>query len=57
MTLLSKLPKVKDVAAGQILDLDVFAERWNGSFEFSFVDPADLTAAERAVFGRTADIV
>jgi hypothetical protein len=57
VTLLSKLPKVKDVAAGQILDLDVFAERWNGSFEFSFVDPADLTAAERAVFGRTADIV
>jgi hypothetical protein len=57
MTLLGRLPKVKDVAGGSIVDLGTFAERWNDSFDFRFVEAADLPPAERAVYELTADII
>jgi hypothetical protein len=52
-----KLKDAVDVEGNPIIDLDRYKAQWNESFQFSFVDPADLTADERAVFDRTTDIL
>jgi hypothetical protein len=52
-----KLKDAVDVEGNPIVDLDRYKAQWNESFQFSFVDPADLTADERAVFDRTTDIL
>jgi len=48
-----KLEGATDITGAPIVDLGRFKEEWNQSFSFSFVDPAKLTKAERAVFDRT----
>lgn len=45
-----KLPSLRDVAGNPIRDLDRYRDEWQTSFHFTFVDPADFSAAERAVF-------
>ncbi len=56
-TLAARLPKAVDVRGEPIVNLRVFQERWNESFQFSFVDEADLTDAEGAIFERTTKII
>ena len=52
-----KLSGLDDIAGAPIVDLDRYRAQWNESFEFSFVDPTELTPAERAVFERTDAIL
>ncbi|HVA86378.1 MAG TPA: hypothetical protein VNF73_08695 [Candidatus Saccharimonadales bacterium] len=56
-TLARKLPKAVDIKGGRIFDLGAFQDSWNRSFQYTFVDPADLSAGERAVFDRTTAII
>ncbi len=43
-----------DLAGTPIRDLSVYAQEWNDSFEFDWVDPVALTEQERAIFGQSA---
>jgi hypothetical protein len=52
-----KLAGAVDIAGNPILDLVRYSEQWNESFSFEFVDPKDLTDAERAVFALTEKII
>jgi hypothetical protein len=52
-----KLAGAVDITGAPIVDLERFKAQWNESFQFSFVDPADLSDAERAIFDRTAEIL
>jgi len=52
-----KLKDLDDVTGAPIVDLDRYRAQWNESFQFSFVDPADLSPDERAIFDRTAAIL
>jgi hypothetical protein len=52
-----KLAGLEDITGAPIVDLDRFRAQWNESFQFSFVDPADLTPDERANFDRTDAIL
>ena len=52
-----KLSGAVDVTGAPIVDLDRYKAQWNESFEFSFVDPSDLTAEERSTFDRTNEIL
>jgi hypothetical protein len=45
-----KLATLTDLDGNPILDLSRYQQQWNESFTFSFVEPADLTAAERDVY-------
>ncbi len=56
-TLARKLPKAVDIKGEPIVGLDVFQERWNESFQFSFVEPDELTRAERVIFDQAAEII
>jgi hypothetical protein len=47
-----RLRKLKDANGDPIRDLDLYIKEWDASFQFDFVDPADFTDAERAVWGR-----
>jgi hypothetical protein len=47
-----RLRKLKDANGDPIRDLDLYVKEWEASFEFDFVDPADFTDAERAVWDR-----
>ena len=49
--LLARLPKLRDLKGEPILDIAAFVKVWNDSFQFQFVDPAELTAAEREAWG------
>jgi hypothetical protein len=49
-TIRRKLPSLRDAAGNPIRDLDRYRDEWQDSFRFTFVDPADLSAAERAVW-------
>jgi hypothetical protein len=53
----AKLQGATDITGAPIVDLGRFKEQWNESFRFSFVDPAKLTKAERAVFEQTDAIL
>jgi len=52
-----KLGRVTDIAGEPIVDLRVFRDQWNASFQFSFIDEAQLSDGERAVFAKTDDII
>ena len=49
-TIRRKLPSLRDAAGKPIRDLDRYRDEWQDSFRFTFVDPADFSAAERAVW-------
>ena len=52
----AKLSKLKDVNGNPIRDLNRYIEEWSESFEFNFVDEAELTDAERSVWSRLEDV-
>ena len=52
-----KLRDAVDITGAPIVDLDRYKTQWNESFEFTFVDPVELTAAERAIYDRTDEIL
>jgi hypothetical protein len=56
-TLARRLPKAIDIAGEPIMDLGTFQERWNASFQYSFIEPEDLAPAERAIFDQTTKII
>jgi hypothetical protein len=47
------LGRLKDLDGQPMFDLDRFRQSWNESFNFTFVNPEELTASERAVFELT----
>jgi hypothetical protein len=51
-----KLRGHTDLLGSPIRDLDQYVKAWNQSFQFTFVEPEDLTKAERSIFNRTEDI-
>lgn len=51
-----KLKGETDYDGNPIRDLNEYVKEWNDSFEFEFVNPKDLTAKERAVYGNTKQI-
>jgi hypothetical protein len=52
-----KLAGAVDITGAPIVDLERYKAQWNESFEFSFVDPSELSSAERAVFDRTDEVL
>jgi hypothetical protein len=52
-----KLAGTVDVNGAPMVDLERFKTQWNESFQFSFVDPADLTPSESEIFDRTDEIL
>ncbi len=53
---MDRLKDETDVDGNPIRTLDVFAREWQRSFQFTFVDEADLTDHERSVLVRAADV-
>jgi hypothetical protein len=49
-TIRRKLPSLRDAVGNPIRDLDRYRDEWQDSFRFTFIDPADFSEAERAVF-------
>jgi hypothetical protein len=49
-TIRRKLPSLRDALGNPIRDLDRYRDEWQDSFRFTFVDPADFSDAERAVW-------
>ena len=49
-TIRRKLPSLRDALGNPIRDLDRYRNEWQDSFRFTFIDPADLSGAERAVW-------
>jgi hypothetical protein len=45
-----KLPKLRDAKGNPMRDLAAYRAEWQESFEFTFVDPGDLSEAERVVW-------
>ena len=52
-----KLKDAVDITGAPIVDLERYKAQWNESFEFSFVDPSELSGEERAVFDQTDAIL
>ena len=52
-----KLKDAVDITGQPIVDLERYKANWNESFQFSFVDPSDLTPDERAVFDQAGTIL
>lgn len=52
-----KIRGLKDLSGQLIRDLHEYAQEWNESFEFAFVEPEDLTLKERRIFEKTKDIL
>jgi hypothetical protein len=52
-----KLAGLEDITGAPIVDLDRYRSQWNESFLFSFIDPAELTQNERAIFDKTDAIL
>jgi hypothetical protein len=50
------LSKLTDLNGNPMTDLAAYRDAWNNSFAFTFIEPAGMSAAERAVFDRTASI-
>jgi len=48
--LIARLPRLRDLNGNPILDLAGFVKTWNASFQFDFVDPADLNPEEKDVW-------
>jgi hypothetical protein len=49
-TIRRKLPSLRDAVGNPIRDLDRYRDEWQDSFRFTFVDPAEFSTAERAVW-------
>jgi hypothetical protein len=49
-TIRVKLPKLRDALGNPIRDLGQYRNEWQDSFRFTFIDPDDLTDAERALW-------
>jgi hypothetical protein len=49
-TIRRKLPSLRDALGNPIRDLDRYRDEWQDSFRFTFIDPSDLSGAERAVW-------
>lgn len=49
-TIRRKLPGLRDALGNPMRDLDRYRNEWHDSFRFTFIDPADFTGAERAVW-------
>jgi hypothetical protein len=49
-TLRRKLPGLRDALGNPIRDLGRYRDEWRDSFRFAFINPADFTGAERAVW-------
>lgn len=56
-SLAARLPRAVDIKGEPIVGIAEYMDRFRDSFQFSFVDEADLTARERAIFDRTASII
>jgi hypothetical protein len=52
-----KLRDAVDINGAPIVDLERYKKTWNESFEFSFVEPSELTAEEQEVFARARAIL
>ena len=50
------LGSLTDLDGNPMANLDRYRDDWNQSFSFTFVDPAAMTAPERAVYARTPAI-
>jgi hypothetical protein len=50
------LRRLTDLDGRPMMDLGAYRQAWNDSFQYSFVDPEDLTESERAVFARAGDV-
>jgi len=50
------LGKLTDLNGNPMTDLDAYRDAWNNSFSFTFVEPAAMSDAERAVYDFTAAI-
>jgi hypothetical protein len=55
-TIRAKLPGMRDALGNPIRDLQRYRGEWQDSFRFTFVDPAELTAAERATWETLSSI-
>ena len=56
-TVAAKLRDLSDLTGRPMVDLSRYRAAWNESFVFTFVDEAQLSDAERVVFGHTHAIV
>jgi hypothetical protein len=45
-----KLPGMRDALGNPMRDLDRYRDEWHESFHYTFIDPADFTADEHAVW-------
>src|SRR5918992_646297 len=52
-----KLAGLEDITGAPIVDLDRYSAQWNESFQFSFVEPSEMTVDERAIYNRTDAIL
>jgi hypothetical protein len=55
-TIRRKLPSLRDALGNPMRDLDRYRDEWQDSFLFTFVDPAEFSATERAVWEALARI-
>jgi hypothetical protein len=55
-TLRWKLPRVRDALGNPMRDLSQYRAEWENSFQFTFVEPAELTADELEVWNRLPGI-
>ena len=53
----AKISGATDASGNEVRDLNVYRQEFNKSFEYKFVEPADLADAERAVYDMTPDIL
>jgi hypothetical protein len=51
-----KITGLEDYSGNIVRDLTGFRDEWNQSFEFKFIDPANLTSNEQEVFSQTKQI-
>ena len=49
-TIRRKLPSLRDALGNYMRDLDRYRDEWQDSFRFTFVDPGELSHAERVVW-------
>ena len=55
-TVKQKIGGLLDISGQPVVDLRQYAHQWNQSFQFQFVDPAELSAREKRVFDQTKQI-
>lgn len=56
-TLATKLPRLQDIVNNPINTLDQYVQEWNNSFQYTFVDPTQLTPQEQSIWGQTKAIM